>query len=50
MAPKISENIILAKYGSEDNVPVDVRLKPRALDTNFGAAVITKYTPQLLPK
>lgn len=49
MAPNIRENIILARYGNEDRVPVDVRLNPRALDTNFGAAVITKYRPQLLP-
>lgn len=49
MAPNMSENIILARYGREERVPVEVRLKPRALDTNLGAAVITKYRPQLLP-
>lgn len=46
MKPKMSRN----RYGRLDKNPASVSLKPRASLMNFGAAVIRKKSPHVLPK
>lgn len=49
IAPKIRPANMRAKYGKLAKIPACAKLKPSTSFMNFGAAVIKKFKPHMLP-